>query len=107
MAGMAMRSESAAKEAIGPDHGYFPPLLFWCLAAALPVTRHSQADPRLHTCPHEAPPSTGCASMAVSSTSHITSLILRSWAPLTGLPMHLFYSFIFTSGRPVVRQLVS
>lgn len=45
-----------------------------------------------------------CASMAVSSTLHITSLILPSRALVTGSPIHLFY-FIFTSGRLPDRQL--
>lgn len=47
-----------------------------------------------------------CASMAVSSALHITSLILPSRALVTGSPIHLFY-FIFTSGRLPVRQLAS
>lgn len=48
-----------------------------------------------------------CASMAVSSTLHISSLILPSQALDTGSPIHLFYFFIFTSGRPPVRKLAS
>lgn len=47
-----------------------------------------------------------CAIMAVSSTLHITSLILPPWAPVTGSLIH-FSHFIFTSDRPPVRQLAS
>ena len=47
------------------------------------------------------------ASMAVPSTSHVASLILPPRAPGTASPVHLFSSFVFTSGRPPVRQLAS
>lgn len=110
-AGMAMWPESAAKQDVGPDCGYCPgwpfllsssgalQLFFLSLTTArrppgCTLASRSPSLPRL--CQH------GCLFHA----AHLPHPSVLGPSH-TGSPIHLFYSFIFTSGDSPVRQPAS